>query len=92
MSYTYGQATVPTSATVPLFMVPAGLASVSFWNTGGGAVFIGTSSAVTVTSGMQAPVIPAGFSNYVGSKGATFYGCNTSGTAASIAYCVTTGN
>ena len=90
MAYVLGNATAPTSNTVPLFIVPPGLVNVTFWNASGNTVYIGTSTAVTSTNGLQCHSIPTSFFSYIGSKGATFFGANTSGVGASINYILVT--
>lgn len=88
MSYIMGQATCPSTGTVPLFTVPAGLCNVTFWNVTAGNVYIGTSSAkTTVNNGLQCHSIPTNFFTYVGSAGATFFGV-TNGTAATVNYII----
>ena len=90
MSYIMGQATTPTTGTVPLFTVPSGLCNVTFWNVSAGNVYIGTSTATTVNNGLQCHSIPTNFFTYVGSRGATFYGANTSATAGQVNYIIST--
>ena len=85
-----GQVPVSNSATVPVFTVPSGLCNVTFWNVSAGTVYLGTSTAVTTTNGLQCHSIPTSFFNYVSSKSVTFYGANTSGTAATINYIIVT--
>ena len=90
MTYVMGQATAPTSATVALFTLPAGLCNCTFWNVTGGTVYIGTSIAVTATNGLQCHSIPTNFFTYVSTRGATLYGANVSGTGAAVNYMIVT--
>lgn len=90
MTYIMGQATCPTTSTVPLFTVPAGLCNVTFWNISSPTVYVGTSTAVTATNGLQCHSIPTNFFTYVGSRGATFYGANTSATPGQINFIIST--
>jgi hypothetical protein len=90
MAYIMGQATAPTSSTVALFTLPAGLCNCTFWNTSAGTVYTGTSVNVTATNGLQCHSIPTNFFTYVSSKGATLYGANPGGTPASVNYIIVT--
>lgn len=84
-----GQATCPSTGTVPLFTVPAGLCNVTFWNVSTGIVYVGTSTNTTTGNGLQCHSIPTNFYTYVGSRGATFYGVTSGGTA-TVNYLITT--
>lgn len=90
MAYVMGQATVPTTSTVPLFVVPAGLCNVTFYSLSAPTVYVGTTSRVSATSGLQCHSIPTSFVNYVSSSGATFFGANPSGSPASVNYIIVT--
>ncbi len=90
MAYVMGQATAPSTNTVALFTVPAGLCNVTFWNVSTPNVYVGTSTAVTATNGLVCHSIPTSFMNYVSSKGATFYGANTSATGGVVNYIIVT--
>lgn len=90
MAYIMGQATVPTNSTVPLFTVPAGLCNVTFWNVSTPNIYVGTSTNVTTTNGLQCHSIPTNFFTYVSSKGATFFGANPSGVAGTVNYAIVT--
>ena len=90
MAYVMGAISVSSGSTVPLFTVPAGLCNVTFWQTGSGTVFTGTSTALTSTNGLQCHSIPTSFFNYVSSKGATLYGANTSGLSGTVNYIIVT--
>lgn len=90
MAYVMGQVTISNASTAPLFTVPSGLCNVTFWNISSGTVYVGTSTAVTTTNGMQCHSIPTSFFSYVSSKGATLYGANTSGNAATVNYVIST--
>lgn len=91
MTYVLAQVAVSNASTVPLFTVPPGLCNVTFWQLGAGTVFIGTSTAVTTSNGMQCHSIPTSFSSYVSSKSVTFYGANTSGLPGTVQYIMVTG-
>ena len=93
MTYVMGQISVANNSTVPLFTVPPGLCNATFWNSATSAtnvVSVGTSTAVTAVNGLQCHSIPTSFSSYVSSRGATFYGANTSGTTGLINYILVT--
>jgi hypothetical protein len=83
-----GQATVATGGVVPIFTIPASLCNVTFWNSGAGTAYIGSSTTVTSANGLTCHSIPTSFSTYVGSKGGTFYG--TCATTAVINYILST--
>jgi hypothetical protein len=90
MSYIMGQATAPSSSTVPLLTVPPGLCNVNFWTSGVPTLFIGTSVNVGPSNGLQCHSVPASFNSYVTSKGASFYCANTSATNTSVNYLLVT--
>ena len=90
MAMVMGQVTVPTASTTSIFRVPSGLCNATFWNLSAGTVFVGTSSAVTTSNGMQCHSIPTNFFTYVSSGGATLWGANTSGSAAVVNYIIVT--
>lgn len=85
-----GQATCPTTNTVPLFTVPSGLCNVTFWNVSAPNIYIGTSTAVTASNGLVCHSIPTNFFSYVSSKSVTFYGANTSATAGVVNFIIVT--
>ncbi len=89
MAYVMGQVAV-VNTTIPLFTVPAGLCNVTFWNVSATNVYVGTSSAVTTTNGLQCHSIPTSFFNYVSSKGAVFYGANPTASTATVNYIIVT--
>lgn len=91
MSYIMGQATVPTTSTVPIFVVPAGLCNVTFWSLSSATVWVGTTKAgVNPNNGLVCHSIPTSFSNYVSSGGATFWGANTAASGASVSFIIVT--
>ena len=93
MAYVMSSIPVATASTVPLFVVPPGLCNVTFWNSSAAAnnvVFVGTSTAVTSANGLQCHSIPTSFFSYVSSRGATFYGGNTSGQPGTVNYIIVT--
>jgi hypothetical protein len=73
-----------------LFTVPSGLCNVTFWNVSTPTIFVGSSTTVTAVNGLQCHSIPTNFFTYVGSKGATFYGANTSATGGQVNYIIST--
>jgi hypothetical protein len=93
MSIILGQATVPSSSTVPVFTLPSGVANfLVFQPSQPQQVFIGTSPNVTATSGAPVPVTPLSTELYVASKGVTYYGTTGNATASSFHYLISTGN
>lgn len=89
MAYVMGQVSVVNS-TAALFTIPSGLCNVTFWNVSAVNVYVGTSTAVTTTNGLQCHSIPTSFNNYVSSKGATFYGANPTASTAVVNYIIVT--
>lgn len=89
-----GAATVPSGTTgTALFMIPASLCNVTFYNLSTATTWIGTSTAVTSANGLQCHSIPTSFFTYVGNKGTYLYGTtgNTASTSvATIQYIITT--
>jgi hypothetical protein len=78
-----GQATVPAGTTGTfLFAVPASSCAVTFYNLTTVPVWIGTSTAVTSSIGMQCHSLPTSFTAFIGSKGQQLFG-TTGGTAVS---------
>ena len=85
-----GQATVPASSTVAVFTVPPSSCAVTFYNLSAATVYLGTSTAVTTSSGLQCHSIPTSFTTFVGGRGTVFYGTTGSSTAASVNYLIVT--
>ena len=80
-----GGATVPAGTTATaLFTIPPSYCNVTFYNLAAATVWVGPSSTVTSSNGMQCHSIPTNFSTFMGSKGAVIYG-TTGSTAASSA-------
>jgi len=93
MSVTVGLATVPSSSTVPVFTLPAGLCNFTiFQPTNPQAVYIGTSARVNTTGGMPVPVTPILQESYNSTGGVTYYATTGNGTASSFCYIISTGN
>ena len=92
MAIIMGQATVPASSTVAIFTVPPSYCSVTFYNVNTAATnaYIGTSTAVSTTSGLVCHSIPVSFQNFLGSKGATFYATSGGAVATSVNYIIAT--
>jgi len=89
MTLVMGQ--VAVTGTVPAFTVPPGPCAVTMW-IATGAVYTGTSMALTTANGMSVPTTPVSFTLVPGSKGAQVYATtgNTTSTVA-IHYVVSTG-
>lgn len=81
--------TVPASSTVPVFFVPP-MCNVTFYNIGVQQVYIGTSTAVTISNGLQCHSIPTCFYTYTGSRGTQLYATTGNATAGSIQYVIVT--
>ena len=88
-----GLATVPSSSTVPVFILPAGLCNFTVYQpTNPQRVFIGTSPNVSATNGIPVPVTPLNQESYNSIAGATYYATTGNGTASSFCYIISTGN
>ena len=89
MALTMGQ--YPVTGTVPVFTVPPGPAAVTMW-VASGAVYVGTSTAITTSNGASVPTSPVTFQGFSGSRGSQIYGTtgNTSSTVA-IHYVISSG-
>lgn len=90
MAITMGQYTVPSSSTVPVFTVPPGPSSVTFFLQSGSA-FIGEGTAVTTANGMSVPTAPLSFGGFAGSAGSAgrqLYACGGPG---AISYVISSG-
>jgi hypothetical protein len=90
VSLEIGQWSVPASGTAPIFNIPPGPVSVTFWNVGTQAVYIGASTAVTVNNGLQCHTIPTTFNTFPLSKGQQLYATTGNGTAGTVQYIVST--
>lgn len=91
MSVILGAATVPSSSTVAVFTLPAGLCNFTIYQpTNPQAVYIGPSSAVSSANGMPVPVTPAAQETYVAGKGITYYATTGNATASSFSYLIST--
>lgn len=91
MSVIVGQATVPSSSTVPVFTLPAGLCNFTVYQpTTLQAVYIGASTAVSSTNGLPVPVTPLAQETYVAGRGLTYYATTSNNTASSFQYIIST--
>lgn len=79
------------TGTVPIFTVPPGPCAVTMW-VATGAVYVGTSTALTTSNGASVPTSPVTFRGFSGSQGAQLYGTvGTAATTVAINYVVSTG-
>jgi hypothetical protein len=91
MSVILGQATVPSSSTVPAFTLPGGLCNFTvFQPTGPQPVYLGTSPNVSAANGMPVPVTPLSQECYNTVKGVTYYATTGSVTASTFHYIIST--
>ena len=91
MSVIIGSATVPSSNTVPVFTLPAGLCNFTIYQpTQAQAVYVGTSANVTAANGLPVPVTPLQQETYVAGKGVTYFATTGNNTAASFQYMICT--
>ena len=91
MAIEIGAWSVPASGTFPIFTVPPGPVSVTFWNIGVQAVYIGASTTVSVNNGLNCHSIPTSFNTWPFSKGQQLFATTGNATAATIQYIVSTG-
>ena len=93
MSIILGSATVPSSSTVAVFTLPAGLCNFTIYQpTNPQTVYVGSSTAVSSTNGLPVPVTPAGQETYVAGRGVTWYATTGNNTASSFSYMISTAN
>ena len=90
MAVEIGAWSVPASATAAIFTIPPGPVSVTFWNVGAQNVYIGASTLVSTTNGLQCHTIPTQFNTWPYSKGQQLYATTGSATAGTIQYIVST--
>ena len=89
MALIMGQRAV--TGTVPAFTVPPGPCAVTMY-VSTGAVYTGTSTALTTSNGMSVPTTPVTFQCFSGSQGAQVYATvGTAATTAAINYVISTG-
>lgn len=91
MTVIVGSATVPSSSTVAAFSLPAGLCNFTIYQPSQPqAVYVGTSSRVSTTSGMPVPITPLAQESYNSTAGVTYYATTGNGTASSFQYIICT--
>ena len=79
------------AGTVPVFQVPPGACSVTFYSTvATGQLYLGMSTAVTAANGYAVSTYPTTFTAFNSSKGAQLYGLNTAATTLPVNYIVST--
>lgn len=91
---TLGQATVPSSATVQVFTIPAGTVSTIIFQPGWASpqtVYIGTSPNVSATNGMPVPITPTNLDGYLSVTQAKIYATTGNATASSFSFIISTG-
>ena len=93
MALIMGQATVPASATVPIFEVPPGVCNVTIYNVNAStaSVYVGSSTAVSSANGLICHSLPTNFFTYVGSRGTELYATTGGAVASSLNYIISTG-
>ena len=91
MSVILGSATVPSSSTVAVFTLPAGLCNFTIYQpTNPQAVYVGPGTAVSSANGMPVPVTPLAQETYVAGRGVTWYATTGNATASSFSYLIST--
>ena len=91
MAIEIGAWSVAASSTAAIFTIPPGPVAVTFWNVGAQAVYIGASTAVSVTNGLNCHSIPTTFNTFPFSKGQQLYATTGNATAGTIQYIIATG-
>lgn len=79
------------SSTAAIFTIPPGPVSVTFWNAGAQAVYVGASTNVSSVNGLQCHSIPTQFNTWPYSRGQQLYATTGNATAGTIQYIVSTG-
>lgn len=89
-----GNATVPSSKTVPIFSLPPGTAGTLFYtpNPQVTTIYIGTSPNVSSTTGTAISNTPTWMENYVTGKGVTYYATTGNATGSSVQFLLSTGS
>lgn len=89
-----GTASVPGNATVPVFMIPAGMANATTFQLTPNAqsVYVGLSPFVSTTNGIAVTVTPGSEENYNSSRGVLIYATTGNATASTFSYLISTGN
>jgi hypothetical protein len=89
MGLSMGQWSV--AGTVPVFPIPPAAASVTLYQSGTTAVWMGTGTALTTTNGMSVSTTPVTFRLAPGSAGAQLYATTgSSATTAAVSYVIVT--
>ena len=79
------------TGTDPIFTVPPGPCAVTMF-VATGAVYVGTSTALTTSNGMSVPTYPVTFQGFPGSQGSQLYATvGTAATTVTINYIVSSG-
>ena len=88
MALTFGQASV--AGTVPLFTVPPGAVSLSFYSAAATTLYVGTSKTVSAANGYAVTTYPTTIGAFPTSTGAIVYGLNTAATTLAVNYVIST--
>ena len=93
MSIVMGQATVPSSSTVQVFILPPGTVNTTIWQPTPAAatVYVGTSVNVSAINGLPVPATPMNAESYVTSKSTPVWATTGNATAASFQYIISSG-
>lgn len=91
MTIIVGSATVPSSSTVAVFSMPAGLCNFTLYQpTNPQTVYVGTSTKVNSTNGLPVPTTPLFQESYNSTAGVTYYATTGNNTASSFQYIICT--
>jgi hypothetical protein len=89
VALTIGQWAIP-SGTIPVFTIPPGWCSVTFYSTAA-SLYLGTGASLSASNGYAVTTYPSSFQAYAGSKGAQIYGLNSAGSSTSpVNYIIST--
>lgn len=93
MGIVLGQATVPASSTVQVFIIPPGTVNTVMWQPTPAStnVYIGTSVNVSPVNGLMLSATPVGTDSYVSARGTPVYATTGNATGTSFQYIISGG-
>jgi hypothetical protein len=93
MGLVLGQATVPASSTVQVFILPPGTVNTVIWQPtpATSSVYLGTSVNVSAGNGMMISVTPLNTDSYVSTRGTPVFATTGSTAASSFMYIISGG-
>jgi hypothetical protein len=88
VALTIGQWAFAGTVATPVFTIPPGGCSVTFYSTAATGLYIGSGSALTSSNGYAVSTSPTCFQAFSSSKGAQLYGLNTAATTVPVNYII----